>query len=189
MDHSTERSDEALMIAYRDGDAAAFDELYRRHKGGVYRYVLRQCRDAHTAAELFQDVWMNLVRARSGYEPQARFATYLYRLAHNRLVDHYRRSSHAASVSLDDEEHALDEPPADPREAPDAHYERKALAARLLTALDALPAEQREAFVLQQEGGMTLEEIAAVTGVPRETAKSRLRYALAKLRAGLEEWR
>jgi len=188
MDHPTERSDETLMIAYRDGDAAAFDELYRRHKGGLYRYLLRQCRDAHTAAELFQDVWMNLVRARGGYEPQARFATYLYRLAHNRLADHYRRSAHAATVSLDEDEAAGDGPQAAPREAPDAHYERKVLAAGLLAALDALPAEQREAFVLQQEGGMSLEEIAAVTGVPRETAKSRLRYALAKLRAGMKAW-
>src|SRR5436190_18395294 len=83
--------DEDLMLAYRDGNAAAFDQLYRRHKGPLYRYLLRQCRDAAAAEELFQDVWMNLVRARAGYTVTARFSTYLYRLAHNRLIDHYRR--------------------------------------------------------------------------------------------------
>lgn len=176
------------MIAYRDGDVAAFDELYRRHKGGLYRFLLRQCRDAQAAAELFQETWMNLIRSRSGYEPRARFATYLYRMAHNRLVDHYRKSGHATSIPLDDDE-TVEEPSAPPLEAPDAHYERKALAARLLVLVEALPTEQREAFVLQQEGGLTVEEIAAATGVNRETAKSRLRYALAKLRAGMKEWR
>ena len=78
------------MLLYRDGEPGAFDVLYARHKGGVYRYLLRQCREAAAAEELFQDVWMNLVRARAGYTVQAKFTTYLYRLAHNRLIDHYR---------------------------------------------------------------------------------------------------
>jgi RNA polymerase sigma-70 factor (ECF subfamily) len=84
-------SDEALMLAYRDGDAGAFDVLYARHRGGTYRYLLRQCRNAGLAEEMFQDVWMNLIRARTGYTVQARFTTYLYRIAHNRLMDHFRR--------------------------------------------------------------------------------------------------
>jgi RNA polymerase sigma-70 factor (ECF subfamily) len=182
-----ERSDETLMLDYRAGDVAAFDELYRRHKGGLYRYLLRQCRDPATTAELFQDIWMNLVRARAGYEPTAKFATYLYRLAHNRLVDHYRRRAHGASLSLEDDE--IEEPALGRQEQPDARYERKALATHLLMLVENLPAAQREAFLLQHESDMSLEEIAAVTGVNRETVKSRLRYALAKLRAGLSEWR
>ena len=182
-----ERSDETLMLDYRAGDVAAFDELYRRHKGGLYRYLLRQCRDAAATAELFQDIWMNLVRARERYEPSAKFSTYLYRLAHNRLVDHYRRGAHGASVSLEDDE--IEEPAQGRQEQPDARYERKALATRLLALVESLPGAQREAFLLQHEGDMSLEEIAAVTGVSRETVKSRLRYALAKLRAGLSDWR
>ena len=97
-----ESSDEELMLGYRDGDAAAFDVLYARHKGGVYRYLHRQCRDAAAAEELFQDVWMNLIRARAGYTVQAKFTTYLYRLAHNRLIDHYRKHSQAAVSSFED---------------------------------------------------------------------------------------
>ena len=96
-------SDEQLMIAYRDGDAGAFDTLYRKHKGGVYRYMLRQCRDAGVADELFQDVWMNLIRARASYTVQAKFTTYIYKMAHNRLIDHYRKHGQALMVSFDDD--------------------------------------------------------------------------------------
>ena len=116
----------------------------------------------------------------------AKFVTYLYRVAHNRVVDQYRRSGHLVTVTLDDEE--IEEPASEPCTQPDAHYERKARAQRLIALIDALPLAQREAFVLQHESGMTVEEIAAATGVSRETAKSRLRYALAKLRAGMMEW-
>jgi RNA polymerase sigma-70 factor (ECF subfamily) len=184
---NADSSDEALMLGYRDGDAGAFDELYRRHKGGLYRYLLRQCRNAAAAAEMFQDIWMNLIRARLNYEATAKFTTYLYRLAHNRLVDHYRKSVHERPLPFDDGQ--IDEPTVVHHEQPEARYERKQLAARLLALLDALPEAQREAFVLQHESGLSVEEIAAVTGVTRETAKSRLRYAVAKLRSGMTEWR
>src|SRR3970040_676632 len=107
-----ESTDEELMLLYRDGEAGAFDALYARHKGGVYRYLLRQCRDAAAAEELFQDVWMNLIRARAGYTVQAKFTTYLYRLAHNRLIDLYRRNAHATATSFEDEDcEALADPP------------------------------------------------------------------------------
>src|SRR2546429_3296055 len=89
MPASAATSDEDLMLAYAAGDAAAFDALYARHKGGVYRYLLRQCRQGVAVDELFQDVWMNLIRARRSYTPSAEFATYLYPLAHNRVIDHY----------------------------------------------------------------------------------------------------
>lgn len=184
-------SDEQLMSAYRDGDAGAFDELYRRHKGGVYRYMLRQCRDAGVADELFQDVWMNLIRARASYTVQAKFTTYIYKLAHNRLIDHYRKHGQAALVSFDDdsdEAPALAEPAAAPRDEPERHLDIKQQAAQLLQLLGALPEAQREAFVMQYEGGMSVEEIADATGVTRETAKSRLRYALVKIRQGLATW-
>jgi len=187
-------SDEQLMIAYRDGDAGAFDTLYRRHKGPVYRYMLRQCRDAGVADELFQDVWMNLIRARERYTVQAKFTTYIYKLAHNRLIDHYRKHGQAAMVSLDhdsdDSENApvMAEPVAAPRDEPEKHLDIKQQAAQLLELLGALPASQREAFVMQYEGGMSVDEIADATGVTRETAKSRLRYALTKIRQGLATW-
>lgn len=185
-----ESSDEELMLGYRDGDAAAFDVLYARHKGGLYRYLLRQCRNAAAAEELFQDVWMNLIRARAGYTVQARFTTYLYHLAHNRLIDHYRKSSQVAISSFEDAEgEALEELADDRALPPDAAYNSRQQALRLLELLAELPESQREAFLLQQEGGMSIEEIAQSTGVTRETAKSRLRYAMSKLRRGMREWR
>jgi len=183
-----ESTDEELMLLYRDGNAGAFDALYARHKGGVYRYLLRQCRDAPTAEELVQDVWMNVIRARAGYTVQAKFTTYLYRLAHNRLIDHYRRNGHVAMVSFDDEEREEIAELPDERERPaDTALDARRQAGRLLELIAALPEAQREAFLLQQEGGMSVEEIALATGVNRETAKSRLRYAMARLRRGLRK--
>jgi RNA polymerase sigma-70 factor (ECF subfamily) len=180
--------DEALMLAYRDGDLSAFDELYRRHKGPLYRYLVRQCGHPDAAEELFQDIWTNLIRARRTYSVTARFATYLYRLAHNRLIDHYRRRIPRALVSFDDEAAAIEQIPAMTRDEPHQAYEVKEQAARLLKLLEALPAAQREAFVLRYEAGMSIEEVAEVTGVARETAKSRLRYAMLRVREGMSQW-
>lgn len=177
------------MLCFRDGNAGAFDALYARHKGGLYRYLLRQCHDAAAAEDLFQDVWSNLVRAREAYTVQAKFTTYLYRIAHNRLIDHYRRHNQAAMRSFDAEDGpAMDELIDDCNRAPDAVYDLKRQATDLLRLVAELPAAQREAFLLQQEGGMSVAEIAAATGVSRETAKSRLRYALARLRQGMSKW-
>ncbi len=184
----TESTDEELMLHYRDGDAGAFEALYTRHKGGLYRYLLRQCRDAAAAEELFQDVWMNLIRARLTYTVQARFTTYLYRLAHNRLIDHYRRTGRATITSLEEEAGNEAADPPDERERPqDEALDAKRQAERLIQLIAELPETQREAFLMQQEGGMSVEEIAQATGVNRETAKSRLRYAMARLRKGVQE--
>jgi RNA polymerase sigma-70 factor (ECF subfamily) len=182
-------SDEDLMLAYAAGDAAAFDTLYARHKSGVYRYLLRQCRDAGIAEQLFQDVWMNLIRVRASYQPSAKFTTWLYTLAHNRLIDHHRASGRVTLVSSDDESHAdiVAALPASRRNEPESRASNRELGARLKDAVAALPAAQRDAFLLQQEGGLTLEEIAALTGVGAETVKSRLRYATNKLRAELAD--
>lgn len=181
-------SDEDLMERYRDGDAGAFDLLYARHKGGVYRYMLRQCGDRGIAEELYQDVWMNLIRARDGYTVTAKFTTWLYRLAHNRLIDHYRSRSGGVPVSFDAEDGpALDNVPAARADDPAVSVDIKQQAGRLLQLIEALPESQREAFLLQQEADMSIEDIAQATGVNRETAKSRLRYALSRLRAGMRE--
>lgn len=190
MSPGTDASDEELMLAYRDGDAGAFDVLYVRYQGGLYRYLLRQCRVAAVAEELFQEVWLNLIRARAAYTVQARFTTYLYRLAHNRLIDHFRKNPGPAMASLEDEEGEQALELADARDPPaDEALDVKRQAERLLVLVGELPPAQREAFLLQQEAGMSVEEIAAATGVTRETAKSRLRYAMAKLRQGMRAWR
>ena len=182
-------SDEELMLAYAAGDSAAFDTVYARHKGGVYRYLLRQCRDAGIAEQLFQDVWLNLIRVRASYQPSARFTTWLYTLAHNRLIDHHRANARVTLLSADDERYAeaVGALAASPRDEPESRVATRELGSRLRAAVAALPPAQRDAFLLQQEAGLTLEEIAALTGVGAETVKSRLRYATAKLRAELAD--
>jgi RNA polymerase sigma-70 factor (ECF subfamily) len=183
--------DEDLMLAYARGEAAAFDVLYARHKGGVYRYLVRNCGNAGTADELFQDIWMNVIRVRATYAPTAKFATWLYTLAHHRLVDHWRATGQATLVSVDDDDEAtratVDALPAARADEPDARAGRREMSARIQAALAALPPAQRDAFLLQHESGMSLAEIAALTGVGMETVKSRLRYAIAKLRMELRE--
>ena len=179
--------DEDLMLAYAAGDAAAFDALYARHKGGVYRYLVRHCGNAGTADELFQDVWMNVIRVRASYEPTAKFTTWLYRIAHNRLIDHWRATGRVEFVSagVDDDDDPLDALPAARNDEPDVRAGAREIGARIRQALAALPAAQREAFLLHQEGGLELAEIAELTGAGVETVKSRIRYAQAKLRTEL----
>jgi len=182
-------SDEALMAAYCAGDPQAFDLLYSRHRGGLYRFLLRQSGAPALAEELFQDVWMGLIGARKRYVPQARFATFLYRIAHNRLVDHFRRSVHRHSISTPEGElDPVELLQADPSEQPDVRFLARAQIEQFGKLLVTLPSEQREAFVMHEEAGLSVEEIAAATGVSPETAKSRLRYAIAKLRRGLKEF-
>ena len=183
-------SDEDLMLAYGAGEAGAFDTLYARHKGGVYRYLLRQCRNAGIADELFQDVWMNAIRVRASYAPTAKFTTWIYTLAHNRLVDHWRATGQMKIASIDDDENGeardiVESIPGAANDEPETRALSGELGAQLRDALDALPDEQRDAFLLQYEGGLSLAEIAELTGVGMETVKSRLRYATAKLRSAL----
>ena len=179
-------ADEELMLAYGGGDTGAFETLYSRHRGPLYRFLLRQVSDAATAEEIFQDVWMRVIDSRERYQPRARFTSWVFAIAHNRLMDHYRASGRAKFLSHEESEDALDNLPAGDL-PPEALIDRKRAAARLLDALSRLPEVQREAFLLQQEGDLSVEEIGAATGVNRETAKSRLRYALAKLRAELSK--
>ena len=189
---SDDASDEDLMLAYAGGSAVSFDRLYARHKGPVYRYVLRHCGNAAIADELFQDVWTNVIRARATYVPTAKFTTWLYTLAHHKVVDHWRVSGQAGFVSIDDDDddvprervHAIHGSRVD---EPETRVASRQIAVRLVRALAELPAAQRDAFLLQQEAGLSLAEIAELTGAGDETVKSRLRYATAKLRAALED--
>jgi RNA polymerase sigma-70 factor (ECF subfamily) len=174
------------MLRYRDGDVSAFEVLYTRYKGALYRYLLRQCGQVAIAEELFQDVWLHIVRTHERYTVRAKFTTYLFHLAHNRLVDYYRQQAHRAAGSHDGAKSALGAfIPATPPAALEDHVHARRQVTQLLELLATLPAEQREVFLLHEEAGMSLEEIAAVTGVQRETAKSRLRYAVNRLRRGL----
>ncbi len=179
-----EAGDEQLMLAYREGDAGAFEQLYQRHKGKLFRFVLRSIRDRAVAEELYQEIWMRAIEARGRYEAQAKFTTWLYTIAHNRLVDHWRKRG-LTLVSLDQDEAGQAEPPAGADYDPHLRLEAKQGLARFARALEALPLAQREAFLMHEEAGMSVAEIAHATGAGEEAAKSRLRYAVSRLKGAL----
>jgi len=171
-------SDEQLMEQYAAGDAAAFEDLYARYRTPLYRYIQRLVRDPVTANDLYQGSWEKLIKARGRYQPAAPFRAWLFRIAHNHVVDHFR--SHRQTESLDAENFVTSEP--QPSEV--LSLEQKQL--RFRAALEQLPDEQRHALLLKIEGGLGLDEIGKITGVERETVKSRLRYATAKLKRTLQ---
>ena len=183
-------SDGDLMQAYAAGDARAFETLYDRHALPVWRFVQRSLQDTALADELVQDVWFSVVRQAARYEPRARFRTWLFTIAHHRLVDHWRSHKPHASLDAETEDGAslADMLAAESGFGPERRLDSREQAQALLDALADLPAVQREAFLLQAEGGLSLNEIAAATGVSMETAKSRLRYARARLRETLEAY-
>lgn len=178
-----EPTDEELMLAYGAGDAGAFELLYSRHRGPLFRFMLHQVREHGTAEELYQDVWQRVITARQRYQPEAKFSTWLFQIAHNRLTDHWRAQQHRPPAPADADERAEREAdPQTPERTLSAFEERR----RLQLALQELPADQREVVLLRLEQELTLEQIGQITGVGRETVKSRLRYALDKLRLRLD---
>lgn len=176
------RSDDDLMLAYGRGEIRAFEVLYERYRRPLYRYLFYAVADRATADELFQDTWAKIIDARSRFRRGAGFKRYAFRIARNRLVDHWRSRGREPGTDGD----ALERVPAGSSAGPDAQAEGDQLRDRLMRALMQLPPDQREAFLLQQEAGLSLEEIAWRGNVGRETIKSRLRYALAKLRTTLQ---
>jgi len=190
-DDAAQDSDESLMLRYAAGDIAAFDALYARHELGVWRYVFRSVRVQAVADDLLQDVWFAVARSAATYTVSARFKTWLFTMAHNRLVDYFRTARNHVSIDGDEdgEGPALGETlAADSGFGPLRRLESSEQAAALIAAVERLPREQREAFLLQAEAGLSVDEIAAATGVNFETAKSRLRYARNSLRQQLQEF-
>jgi RNA polymerase sigma factor (sigma-70 family) len=185
-----QQQDEQLMLRYCAGDLHAFETLYARHRLGLYRFIAWRSPRAEWVDEVVQDAWANLHVARARYVPESSFRTYLYQIARNRLFDLLRQHQPllAADLGASTEGRALFDVLADAAQdvvTPEAALDGKQQNARLHAALAALPSEQKEAVVLQQFSGMSLDDIAAISAVPVETVKSRLRYAMRKLRQHL----
>jgi RNA polymerase sigma-70 factor (ECF subfamily) len=172
-----EQSDEALVAAWCGGSMPAFEALYARYRGPLYRYFLRLSGDATQANDLYQGCWEKVIRARNRYRPTGPFKAWLFRVAHNHAMDGFRRSEPATGLV------EAETPGAQPDPAEHATAEERAT--RLAAALAELPDVQRDAILLKLEGGLDLDAIARATGVGRETAKSRLRYATARLKQAL----
>jgi len=196
--------DDALMRAFAQGDPRAFERLYARHHAPLYRFVRRLLGPAAAAQvdEVFQDTWLRVVHARARWSPQgAAFRTWLFTLAHHRAIDVLRKSGRERSLDTgsddddgdgrapwqpaDDAQAWRDWPGAPPATAASSTEDRafwRAAGQRLLDCLDTLPAVQRSAFLLHHEDGLAVDELARALELGFETAKSRLRYAMSKLR-------
>jgi len=183
---SYDNNDENLMLKFsHNGDISAFDVLYMRHKAPLFRYILKQTRHNNALTEeLFQEVWSNLIRAREQYQPSARFSTYLFQIARNRIIDHVRRVS-VRPVSDPETNH--EDIANVTNDNPDQYAHNIDCIEQLQVYVSKLPDEQHETFILKHEGDHSLGHIAEITGVTLETAKSRLRYAMKKLRALMPE--
>ena len=171
------------MMNYGAGDADAFEILYQRYKTPLYGFVLRQC-GQQFVDELFQDIWLKVIKSRSHYQVKASFKTWLYHLARNRIIDQYRRNN---IRPVDNNIETLETIESTTVAQPEKQLQTQTQYEVLLEAIAGLPADQKEAFLLREEAGLSVEQIAETCGINFETAKSRLRYALKKLRQKLGE--
>ena len=177
-----DQSDEALMLAYAEGQASAFDVLYERHKGPLYRYFTRQLPEAE-ANDCFQTLWEKLIGNRDRYRPDSAFRSYLFTIAHNVLMDHFRKQGRLGPESSTEPDE-LSQNDA----GPESQHERGELLEKLHRLIRGLPHHQREAWLLRQETTFSTADIARVTGTSEEGVKSRLRYAREKLKQGMARY-
>lgn len=186
-------SDEELLRAYRDGESEAFKLLFARYRGPLFNFLLRRVRDRGRAEEIYQDSWSKVIERCSEFRGDAKFSTWLYTIARNACIDHQRKMKFRGHASLDETQRGLSQPMvervANPGPAPDQLAVGGALRDRIASAVEDLPEEQREVFLLRQLQGLAFKEVAEVVGVPVNTVKSRMRYALERLQLGLGDLR
>ncbi len=181
------------MLAFKAGDARAFEQLARRHRGAVFNFLLRLSGQRQRAEDLLQETWLKVVRGAATYEARAKFTTWVYTIARNLCMDALRKESYRRAESLEakdpvaDDARSLAERIPSGESAPDRAAHNAAIRPLIGRALAKLPAEQREVFLLREYHGVQFKEIAVVTGVSENTVKSRMRYALEALRRHLEE--
>ena len=175
-------SDEELMRRYLSGDQSAFEIVYRRRREGLRRFFGRNTGSMAVGAELAQEVWMKLIKAgQSGsYTAEAKFTTYLYRLARNQLIDWYRKHRNREMVEFNEEVDTDDDVPEYQEyqvQDPEKIYSDRERLNKVMDGIGNLSDVQRTALLMYVEGEMSYEDIAEATGTSRETVKTRLRYA------------
>ena len=189
------RTDEVLMASFRDGEVRAFDVLVVRHRRGLFNFLLRSVQNRSRAEELLQEVFLRVVRSKDRYERTAKLTTWLYTIARNLCVDESRRAKFRRTVSLDAPRRGAEEDspamvetvPAD-QVATDEAAAAPQIRARVAKAIEGLPEDQREVFLMRQMSGLSFKEIGDIVGAPENTVKSRMRYALEKLRQELADF-
>jgi RNA polymerase sigma-70 factor (ECF subfamily) len=184
------------MLAFKAGDARAFEKLVQRHRTPVFNFILRFTGHRARAEDVLQETWLKVVRSAREYEAKAKFTTWLYTIARNLCVDSARKESYRQASSLEaptgngagtDEGRPLGEALPDTGASPERGAYNARLRPLIERALASLPEEQREVFLLREYSGIAFKEIAEVTGVSENTVKSRMRYALEGLRRRLAE--
>lgn len=176
-------TDEQLMLNYAAQDDRAFTVLYERHKGPVYRYILKSCTQPAIAQELFQELWLKIVHNKQRYDQQYAFTTWAYTMARNLIIDWLRKNGQEPQYSDVVDSHEV----ADIQlQEPDNVFEKKAMMETLQKTVSELPYPQREVFLLRQEADMSFQAAAEVAGCSLEAAKSRYRYAMNKIKTALE---
>ncbi|PSM32174.1 RNA polymerase sigma factor [Haliangium sp. UPWRP_2] len=181
------------MLRFRSGDVRAFEILLQRHRQSIYEFVLRSVGTYNTAQaeDLTQETFLRVVKQAGSYEPRSKFTTWLFTLARNLCIDASRRRKHRKAQSLDapDEEgHSLLDRTSDGGMPVDRQAVSTELRARMERAIEELPEDQREVFLMRESADLSFKEIADVIGISENTVKSRMRYALEKLRASLDEY-
>jgi RNA polymerase sigma-70 factor, ECF subfamily len=190
----TDTADEDLMVMYQKGEVRAFEVLLSRHRKPVYNFILRFIGDRETAEDLLQEAFMRVIKGAEAYKRQAKFTTWLYTIARNLCVDQTRRRKHRKHASLDapmdgsDESGTLMDVLPSSEMASDRKSVNKQLHATMQRAIGALSDEQREVFLMREIANLPFKEIAEITGVPENTVKSRMRYALERLQEALSEY-
>lgn len=191
-DRTGDASNEMLMVKYQRGDTRAFCEIVSRHSGQVYNFILRLLKDASSAEDLTQEVFYRVVKHSADFKHESRFPTWLYTIARNLCVDHVRKQKHRNHASLEESlaskgDSLAGEPPTRRQDAERATGARE-VGAAIVVALNDLPDEQREVFLLRELAGLPFKEIASVTGAPENAVKSRMRYALERLQRALSSF-
>jgi RNA polymerase sigma-70 factor, ECF subfamily len=184
------------MLRYQKGEVRAFEVLLSRHKKPVFNFILRYVGVPAQAEDLLQEVFLRVIKGADAYQRQAKFTTWLYTIARNLCVDAARRGKHRKAASLDvpmEKDGAKDGPTLldvvpDKGPATDRKVISNELSGRLQAAIASLSEDQREVFLMREFLDMPFRDIAQVVGCPENTVKSRMRYALEKLRVELEEY-
>ncbi len=165
----------------------------RRHQTPLYNFILRSVRHPHTAEEIHQDAWMRILQGARDFQRASKFTTWAYTVARNLCIDHARKAVLRRHPSLDqpsgDEDGpSLGEVLPDRGAAVDRTAIGNELQGRIAAAIEALPADQREVFLMREYSNLQFKEIADIVGAPENTVKSRMRYALERLQQALAEY-
>lgn len=178
-------SDEELILAYMEGDSDSFTVLYERYKRPLYAYLNRMLGNRAHSDDVFQQTWIRVVKRLGDYESKQKFFAWLSMIARNLAIDQFRREKKSAELPLDDENLAVSEPVT--HTEPWTRMHNRELAAALRKAADGLADEQKEVFLLRQEG-LSFKEIAEVQNCSINTVLGRMQYAVKNLRKQLNEW-